>query len=51
LKFVVNGVEVANLTHASLPARGGVGVFVGGDANQVSLEWLIVETPGELVVH
>ena len=43
--FVVNGVEVANDTYTAIPAEGGVGVFVGGDLNQVSLEWLIVEAP------
>jgi hypothetical protein len=51
LKFVVNGVEVANMTRGSLPSEGGVGVFVGGDLNEVSLEWLIVETPDALVAH
>jgi len=45
LRFVVNGVEVANDTYTAIPAEGGVGVFVGGDLNQVSLEWLIVEAP------
>ena len=51
LKFVVNGVEVANMTHGSLPSDGGVGVFVGGDLNEVSLEWLIVEVPDTLVAR
>ena len=51
LKFVVNGVEVANMTHAALPPDGGVGVFVGGDLNEVSLEWLIVERPDTLVAR
>jgi hypothetical protein len=45
LRFVVNGVEVANTMYNALPAEGGIGVFVGGDLNEVSLEWLIVETP------
>ncbi len=45
LRFVVNGVEVANTTYNAIPAEGGVGVFVGGDLNEVSLEWLIVERP------
>jgi hypothetical protein len=49
--FVVNGVEVVNMTHASMPAQGGVGIFVGGDMNEVSLEWLIVETPGTLIAR
>jgi hypothetical protein len=44
-RFVVNGVEVANTTYNGLPAEGGVGVFAGGDLNEVSLEWLIIETP------
>jgi hypothetical protein len=45
LRFVVNGIEVANTTYNGLPGEGGIGVFVGGDLNEVSLEWLIVETP------
>ena len=51
LSYQVNGVEVANMTHGSLPSEGGVGVFVGGDLNEVRLEWLIVETPDALVAH
>jgi hypothetical protein len=43
LRFVVNGTEVANMTDDALPAGGGVGVFVGGDLNEVSLESLTVE--------
>jgi hypothetical protein len=46
LRFVVNGVEVAKVTRADLPSDGGVGVFVGGDMNEVNLEWLIVEAMG-----
>jgi hypothetical protein len=43
LRFVVNGTEVANMTYDALPAGGGVGVFVGGDLNEVSLESLNVD--------
>ncbi len=43
LRFMVNGTEVANIIHNALPAAGGVGVFVGGDLNEVSLESLNVE--------
>jgi hypothetical protein len=46
LRFIVNGVEVASMTRADLPPEGGVGVFVGGDMNEVNLEWLIVEAMG-----
>jgi hypothetical protein len=49
LRFVVNGVEVANMTRNDLPSEGGVGVFVGGDMNEVNLEWLIVEAMGPFV--
>ena len=49
LRFVVNGVEVANMTRNDLPPEGGVGVFVGGDMNEVNLEWLIVEAMGPFV--
>jgi hypothetical protein len=51
LRFTVNGVEVANLTYASLPPEGGVGIFVGGDLNEVSLEWLIIETAPALLAR
>lgn len=44
LIFVVNGAEVASQVDAVL-ARGGVGVFVGGDLNEVVLERLVVQVP------
>src|SRR5207248_11043555 len=37
LTFTVNGIEVAGQTDENLGA-GGVGVFVGGDANEVALD-------------
>lgn len=43
LRFEVNGDVVADLAFDGLPTRGGVGVFVGGDLNEVALEWLRVE--------
>ena len=44
LALVVNGVEVAAVEDLELPA-GGVGVFVGGDFNEVVLERFAVEIP------
>jgi hypothetical protein len=41
----VNGTRVAELVYYGLPDQGGVGVFIGGDQNQVALEWLRVEHP------
>lgn len=42
LSFVVNGVEVANIRESSLRG-GGIGVFVGGDFNEVALDHLAVQ--------
>jgi hypothetical protein len=44
LSLVVNGTEVGSSQDATL-ASGNVGVFVGGDGNQVTLENLSVTTP------
>jgi LPXTG-site transpeptidase (sortase) family protein len=41
LSFAVNGVTVANVADAAL-ADGGVGVFVGGDSNDVAVERFVV---------
>jgi LPXTG-site transpeptidase (sortase) family protein len=41
LVFRVNGIEVANVTDATL-ADGGVGIFVGGDFNDVAVERFVV---------
>jgi hypothetical protein len=38
LVFVVNGVEVTRQTDAALPSSGGVGIFVGGDGNEVAVD-------------
>jgi hypothetical protein len=43
LRFEVNGQVVAELTYDALPPTGSVGVFVGGDLNQVALEQLRIE--------
>jgi hypothetical protein len=44
LAFLVNGTEVAVSTDATLGA-GGVGLFAGGDGNQVIAERLVVQVP------
>jgi hypothetical protein len=44
LVFLINGTEVADQTDSTLPT-GGVGVFVGGDANEVALDRFTVQTP------
>jgi hypothetical protein len=45
LHLEVNGDTVAELTVSTLPVTGGVGIFVGGDLNEVALEWLRIESP------
>jgi LPXTG-site transpeptidase (sortase) family protein len=44
LTLFVNGVEVASQVDAALTS-GHVGVFAGGDGNEVALERLLVRTP------
>jgi len=44
LTFLVNGTQVASVTDDVL-AEGGVGVFVGGDFNEVALESFRVQAP------
>jgi len=44
LRLEVNGQVLADLTYDGVPARGGVGVFVGGDLNEVVLDSLRIET-------
>jgi hypothetical protein len=44
LHFEVNGDPVADFTYTGLPTTGSVGIFVGGDLNEVALEWLRIET-------
>ncbi len=44
LSLTVNGEEVAAREDASL-AVGNVGVFVGGDGNQVALDQIAIRTP------
>ena len=43
LRFEVNGQVLADLTYDGIPARGGVGIFVGGDLNEVVLDSLRIE--------
>jgi hypothetical protein len=43
LKFLINGVEVAQFSDTVL-AEGGVGVFAGGDMNEVVLDRFSVQT-------
>jgi hypothetical protein len=45
LRFEVNGELVAELSYDRLPPSGGVGIVVGGDLNEVALEWLRIENP------
>ena len=44
LIFLVNGAEVASLEDDAL-GEGSVGVFVGGDGNDVALDRFAVRTP------
>jgi hypothetical protein len=44
LTFSVNGVQVASRTDSTYPA-GGVGLFVGGDSNQVAVDHFSIQTP------
>jgi hypothetical protein len=44
LALSVNGTQVATRTDATF-ASGGVGLFVGGDGNQVAVERFTVQTP------
>jgi hypothetical protein len=44
MRFEVNGEVVADVVYDGIPSSGHVGVFVGGDLNQVALEWLRVES-------
>jgi hypothetical protein len=44
VRFEVNGALVADVTYDGMPSSGGVGIFVGGDLNEVALEWLRIET-------
>ena len=43
LRFEVNGQVVADLTYGGVPTRGGVGLFVGGDLNEVVVNSLGIE--------
>jgi len=44
LRFVVNGALVAEVSYAGIPSTGGIGVFAGGDLNEVVLDWLRIES-------
>jgi len=44
LTFVVNGTEVASVVDRALPS-GRVGVFVGGDRNDVALDRFVLQLP------
>ncbi|HEV7665748.1 MAG TPA: hypothetical protein VGQ62_19615, partial [Chloroflexota bacterium] len=41
--LAVNGLQIVDVPYSGLPSSGGVGVFVGGDLNEVALEWLRIE--------
>jgi hypothetical protein len=43
LRFEVNSQPVADLTYDGVPPSGSVGIFVGGDQNEVVLNWLRIE--------
>ena len=45
VQFQLNGATVANLSYdgSKLPTSGGLGVFVGGDLNEVALERLRID--------
>jgi hypothetical protein len=43
LDFWVNNQIVAHVLYDALPATGGVGIFVGGDLNEVALDSLRIE--------
>ena len=45
VRFEVNGIGVAEVTYTALPAAGGVGLFAGGDLNDVAVEWLRITSP------
>jgi hypothetical protein len=44
LSFTINGAEVASIQDDALP-DGNIGVFVGGDYNEVALDHFSVEVP------
>jgi hypothetical protein len=44
LSMSVNGTQVVSRTDAAY-SSGGVGIFVGGDGNQVAVDRFIVQTP------
>jgi hypothetical protein len=45
VSFVVNAQQVAGLVYSGLPTRGGVGLFLGGDLNEVTVSRLTVQVP------
>jgi len=45
MSFSINGVDVATVEDDSLPSDGKVGVFVGGDFNEVALDRIFVQVP------
>jgi hypothetical protein len=44
LMLLVNGIEAASVEDPAL-REGSVGVFVGGDFNEVALDWFVVRAP------
>ena len=46
LTLLVNGKQVASVADATLPA-GAVGIFAGGDLNEVAVERVLVQVPSE----
>jgi hypothetical protein len=43
LQLDVNGTRVADVMYTGLPPQGGVGIFAGGDLNEVVLDWLRID--------
>jgi osmotically inducible protein OsmC len=45
VSFSVNGQQVAGLAYTDLPTRGGLGLFLGGDLNEVTVSRFSVQAP------
>jgi hypothetical protein len=43
LQFLVNGQNVAEIQYTAIPDTGGIGLFAGGDFNEVALESLRID--------
>ena len=43
MRFDVNGARAADVSYNGIPARGGIGIFAGGDLNHIVLDWLRID--------